>query len=250
MLVAQRPGEAFLLAVHHSNDLVAGGPPADPDLRMKYAPDLVNLVGVQEAPRCPMVRNQRAEPVRECLRNQVLSSEHESGPERLFKAWAEERGALEFFACEIRQEDSVAPPAAELISGTQARAPLEGIHRPERIVAHLADGIFDPQLTLRLAKLDPVGRGLRDAVEPPILDLQDDQPEVGPNNDEVGVTAIHGNVVIDEIVLGKVIAQGDEDLALARHDSPIARAKHLGDGERHGSILLCEPCDRTTACGS
>jgi hypothetical protein len=49
---------------------------------------------------------------------------------------------------------------------------------------------------------------------PPVLDLEDDQPQVRPDDDEVRVTTVHRHVVVDEVVLGEVVTQGNEHPAL------------------------------------
>ena len=47
--IPQGPGEALLLEIHHPDDLLARRAPADPDLRMQHAADLVDLLGVQRS---------------------------------------------------------------------------------------------------------------------------------------------------------------------------------------------------------
>ena len=54
---------------------------------------------------------------------------------------------------------------------------------------------------------EPPNNG-NDALEAPVLDLQDHQPQVGPDDDEVRVPAVHRDVVVDEVVLGQAVAEG------------------------------------------
>src|SRR6202008_4724134 len=122
--IFQGASEALLLAVHHPDDLLAGGAPSYADLGMQHAPDFIELLGIQWSAassggdKFPQAGQER-------FGSQVDGGEDEAGPERLLEAWTEERGLLDLFPREIWQNDGRSPSAAEVVADAEARTPPE-----------------------------------------------------------------------------------------------------------------------------
>ena len=92
---------------------------------------------------------------------------------------------------------------------------------------------------LAVARLDhhAVGLSTHDRLESPVLDFEDDDAQVGTDHREIRVTIADTNVVVDEVILGEVLAERGKDLAFAAGDGVVLFGEALGDGERHLSIV-------------
>src|SRR5258705_5619568 len=102
--IPQGPGEALLLEIHHSDNFLVRRPPADPNLGMQHAADLVDLLGIQRSAGGSASRDEPTQTGQECLGRQVRAREDEPGPQRLLETWTEERGLPNLFRGEIGED--------------------------------------------------------------------------------------------------------------------------------------------------
>ena len=106
---------------------------------------------------------------------------------------------------------------------------------------------------LAVARLDDhaVGADAHDGCEPPVLDLEHHDAEIGTDDREVRVPIADADVVVDEIVLGEMLAERGKDLALPGGRGVALVGEALGDSERHTSIVSRAPeGERELLCGN
>jgi len=211
--------------------------PAHADLRIENSADLVYLCGAQAWWVWAPLWDHATESGKQAFCGEVVAGQDQAGTKCLLETRAEARRSLDIICPEQGEDSAESPSAAKPFAIAESRALPQEVDDLEGVLARLRYGTAKRVLAVARLNHYAVGTGAHDRFELPILDLENDDAEIGTYDSEIRVAIADADVVVDEVVLREVLAESREDLALTGGRSVVLVREALGDSERHVPIV-------------